>query len=155
LESNISKDGTALTIALDQVVVENTLLAAIIVGSIYFERWLEEKARRRKERKIKKDTINFIMNDLENKLRFIQESHQYKDYKPLFTDMWDAVILTGRHSLLSFGIFEDLQHTYSWMKYYNTELDVNKCDEGVLKDLLNEVKKSIDQSLKNLTDTNK
>jgi hypothetical protein len=50
------------------------------------------------------------MNDLENKLRFIGESHQYKDYKPFFTDMWDVVILTGRHSLLSFEIFEDLQH---------------------------------------------
>ena len=35
------------------------------------------------------------------------------------------------------------------MKYYNTELDVNKRDEGVLKDLY-EVTKSIDQSLKNL-----
>jgi hypothetical protein len=64
--------------------------------------------------------------------------------------MWDAVILTGRHSLLSFETFEDSQHTYSWMKYYNTELDVNKGDEAVLKDLLNEVRKSIDQSLKNL-----
>jgi len=64
--------------------------------------------------------------------------------------MWDAIILTGRHSLLSFEIFEDLQHTYSWMKYYNTELDVNKSDEDILKDLLNEVTKSIDQSLKNL-----
>ena len=103
-----------MTIALDQVVVENTLLAAIIVGSIYLERWLEEKARRRKERETKKNTINFIINDLENKLRFIEESHQYKDYKPLFTDMWDAVILTGRHSLLPFEIFEDLQHTPRW-----------------------------------------
>jgi hypothetical protein len=140
-----------LVIALDQVVVENTLLAAIIVGSIYLERWLAEKARRRKETETKKNTVNFIINDLENKLRFIGESQQYKDYKPFFTDMWDAVILTGRHSLLSFEIFEDLQHTYSWMKYYNTELDVNKGDEGVLKDLLNEVKKSIDQSIKNLT----
>ncbi len=139
-----------MVIALDQVVVENTLLAAIIVGSIYLERWLAEKARQRKETETKKNTINFIMNDLENKLRFIEESHQYEDYKPFFTDMWDAVILTGRHSLLSFEIFEDLQHTYSWMKYYNTELDVNKSDESVLKDLLNEVKKSIDQSLKNL-----
>jgi hypothetical protein len=139
-----------LAIALDQVIVENTLLAVIIVGSIYLERWLEEKARRRKERETKKITIDFIMNDLENKLRFIEESRQYKDYKPFFTDMWDAVILTGRHSLLSFEIFEDLQHTYSWMKYYNTELDVNKSDEGVLKDLLNEVAKSINQSLKNL-----
>jgi hypothetical protein len=139
-----------LAIALDQVLVENTLLALIIVGSIYLERWLEEKARRRKETETKKKTINFIMNDLENKMRFILESHQYKDYKPFFTDMWDAIILTGRHSLLSFEIFEDLQHTYSWMKYYNTELDANKGDEGVLKDLLNEVSKSIEQSLRNL-----
>jgi hypothetical protein len=139
-----------MVIAWDQVIIENTLLAVIIVASIYFERWLGDKAHRRKERKTKKSTIKFIINDLENKLRFIEESCQYKDYKPFFTDMWDAIILTGRHSLLSFEIFEDLQHTYSWMKYYNTELDVNKSDEGVLKDLLNEVTKSIDQSLKNL-----
>jgi hypothetical protein len=144
-----------MAIALDQVVVENTLLAAIIVGSIYLERWLEEKAHRRKERETKKNTINFIINDLESKLRFIDESHQYKDYKPFFTDMWDAIILAGRHSLLPFEIFEDLQHTYSWMKYYNTELDVNKRDEGVLKDLLNDVKKSIDESLKNLAISDK
>ena len=86
-------------------------------------------------------------------MRFIEESHQYKDYKPFFTDMWDAIILTGRHSLLSFETFEDLEHTYSWMKYYNTELDVNKSDEDVLRDLLNEVTKSISQSLKNLRRT--
>ena len=41
------------------------------------------------------------------------------------------------------------------MKYYNTKLDVNKRDEGVLKDLLNEVKKSIDESLKNFAIANK
>ena len=39
--------------AWDQVLIENILLAAIIVGSIYFERWLE-KARRRKETETKK-----------------------------------------------------------------------------------------------------
>jgi hypothetical protein len=126
------------------------LLALIIVGSIYFERWLEDKPHFRKERETTKSTINFIINDLENKLRFIEESHQYKDYKPFFTDMWDAIIMTGRHSLLSFETFRDLQHTYSWMKYYNTELDVDKSHESVLKDLLNEVNKSINQSLKNL-----
>jgi len=43
-----------LAIAWDQVPIENILLAAIIVGSIYFERWLEEKARRRKETETKK-----------------------------------------------------------------------------------------------------
>ena len=41
------------------------------------------------------------------------------------------------------------------MKYYNTELDVNKSDEGVLKDLLNEATKSIDESLKNLAISDK
>jgi hypothetical protein len=139
-----------MTILWDQVIIENTLLALIIVGSIYFERWLEDKAHLRKERETTKSTINFIINDLENKLHFIEESHQYKDYKPFFTDMWDAIIMTGRHSLLSFETFRDLQHTYSWMKYYNTELDVGKSQENVLKDLLNEVSKSINQSLKNL-----
>ena len=107
-----------MTILWDQVIIENTLLALIIVGSIYFERWLEDKARLRKERETTKSTINFIINDLENKLHFIEESHQYKDYKPFFTDMWDAIIMTGRHSLLIFETFRDLQHTYSWMKYY-------------------------------------
>jgi hypothetical protein len=117
-----------LVIAWDQVLIENIFLAAIIVGSIYFERWLEEKARLRKGTETKKKTIIFIIIDLENKLRFIEESNQYKDYKPVLTDMWDAIILTGRHSLLSFETFEDLQHTYSWMKYYNTELEVGKND---------------------------
>jgi len=100
-----------MTIAWDEVIIENTLLAVIIVGSIYFERWFEDKAHRRKERKTKKYAIKFIINDLENKLCFIEESHQYKDYKPFFTDMWDAIIMTGRHSLLSFETFRDLQHT--------------------------------------------
>ena len=67
--------------------------------------------------------------------------------------MWDAIILTGRHSLLSFETFEDLQHTYSWMKYYNTELESNKLDENVLNDLLKDVKKSVEQSLNNLNES--
>jgi hypothetical protein len=141
-----------LAIEWDQVLIENILLAAIIVGSIYLERWLVEKSRRRKEREARKKIINTIINDLENKLRLL-ESNQYKNYIPFFTDMWDAIILTGKHSLLSFETFEDLQHTYSWMKYYNTELNIGKSDEDVLKDLLTNVKKSINQSLKNLAET--
>jgi len=65
-----------------------------------------------KNTETKKKSIDFIINDLENKLRFLEESIQYQDYKPFFTNMWDAIILTGRHSLLSFETFEDLQHTY-------------------------------------------
>ena len=70
-----------MTILWDQVIIENTLLALIIVGSIYFERWLEVKAHLRKERETTKSTITFIIDDLKNKLSFIEESHQYKDYK--------------------------------------------------------------------------
>jgi hypothetical protein len=61
--------------------------------------------------------------------------------------MWDAIILTGRHSLLSFEMFKDLQHTYSWMKYYNTELEADNRDENILKEILQDVKKSVDFSL--------
>src|SRR5437879_6249919 len=135
-----------MAIVWDQIVVENTFLAMTIVGSIYLERWLEEKTHQRKERETKKKTINIIINDLEKKLRLL-ESNEYKDYIPFFTDMWDAIIITGRHSLLSFETFEDLQHTYSWMKYYNAELDIRNSDEGVRKDLLTNVKKSIHQSV--------
>ena len=44
-----------------------------------------------------------LLNDdqISTSRHFIEESRQYKDYKPFFTDMWDAVILTGIHSLLS------------------------------------------------------
>ncbi len=75
---------------------------------------------------------------------------QYKDFKPFFTDMWDAVILGGKQTLLPFELFENLQHTYSWMKYYNNELEQReKSDsDGAVMDTLNEVKGSINQSLK-------
>jgi hypothetical protein len=139
-----------LALAWDQIFIENTLLAVIIVGSIYLERLLQERGHRRKEKETTKKTISFIISDLENKLRFIEESKQYKDYKPFFTDMWDAIILTGRHSLLAFERFEDLQHTYSWMKYYNTELESNKRDENILEDVLKDVRNAIEQSLNSL-----
>jgi len=142
-----------LALAWDQIFIENTLLAVIIVGSIYLERLLQERGHRRKENETKKKTIVFITSDLENKLRFVEESQQYSDYKPFFTDMWDAIILTGRHSLLSFETFKDLQHTYSWTKYYNTELESNKRDENILNDLLKDVKKSVEQSLNNLNES--
>lgn len=48
--------------------------------------------------------------------------------------MWYAMILTGRHALLPFEIFEDSEHTYSSMKYYNTELQSNKIHENILNE---------------------
>ena len=41
------------------------------------------------------------------------------------------------------------------MKYYNTELQSNKTDENVLKDLLADVSKAVNQSLEKLSETKK
>ena len=63
--------------------------------------------------------------------------------------MWDAVILGGKQTFLPFEMFENLQHTYSWMKYYNNELEQNgKTNEKTIVEVLGEVKGSIKQSLK-------
>ena len=66
--------------------------------------------------------------------------------------MWDAVVLAGKHSLLPFDLFQSLQRIYSWMKYYNSELESrNKnLDEKVVKELLEDVRKSISKSLSKL-----
>lgn len=64
--------------------------------------------------------------------------------------MWDAVILTGKQALLPFELFQNLQRTYSWMKYYNSEIESRRgmtLDEKVLKDLLEDVQKNINRSL--------
>jgi hypothetical protein len=80
---------------------------------------------------------------------------QYKDFKPFFTDMWDAVILGGKQTVLPFELFENLQHTYSWMKYYNNELEQREKSDGeqAVLETLNEVKGSINQSIRLLQES--
>lgn len=136
----------------DVIVVEMTLLAAIIYFSVYLEHWAYTRSEKQSEKRTRKNIIMFIKNDLEQRLHFIDESLQYSDYKPFFTDMWDAVVLAGKHALLPFDIFQVLQRTYSWMKYYNSELESgNKnLDEKVAKELLEDVRKSINKSLAKL-----
>lgn len=131
------------------------MLGAIIYGAIYVENWIEKRKLRRKEKEDAKRTIEFVTNDLRKKLRFIEDSVQYKDFKPFFTDMWDAVILGGKQTLLPFEVFENLQHTYSWMKYYNNELEQHEKNDGnaAVMETLNEVKGSINQSIKLLKDS--
>lgn len=140
-----------MAIEWDSLIVENVLLAAIIYGAIYVEGRVEKRRIRGEERKAVRQIVQFVINDLGGKLRFIEETKQYRDYKPFFTDMWDAVILGGKQTLLPFPLFENLQHTYSWMKYYNNELDQRgRSDEQRERDVLEtleEVKKSIEQSL--------
>lgn len=61
---------------------------------------------------------------------------------------WDAVF-SGKQTLFPFETIENLQHCYSWMKYYNTEIQQKHQtdNEKTLKEILDEVKKSIEHSL--------
>jgi hypothetical protein len=98
----------------------------------------------------------YLTDDLQKRLNFIDETHRYSDFKPFFTDMWGAIILAGKHALLPFELFQSLQRTYSWMKYYNSELDSRSdktLDEKVLRELLEDVRKSIIRSLNKLDET--
>ena len=135
----------------DSPIVEILILAAIIWFTVYLEHWTYRRTEKQKEQKERKNLIIFIDDDLKQRLRFIDESQQFKDYKPFFTDMWDAVVLAGNQSLLPFNVFQNLQRTYSWMKYYNNELDLTnksgKIDEKVLEELLQDVRKRINGSL--------
>lgn len=144
-----------MTIVWDQLIVENILLAGIIVGSIYLEQWGHRRSQIIEERKTKGRIIMYLTDDLQKRLNFIDETHKYSDFKPFFTDMWDAIILAGKHALLPFELFQSLQRTYSWMKYYNSELDSRSqaLDEKVLRELLEDVRKSIIRSLNKLNET--
>jgi hypothetical protein len=140
----------------DQLIVENILLAGIIVGSIYLEQWGHTRSQIIEERKTKGRIIIYLADDLQKRLNFIDETHKYSDFKPFFTDMWDAVILAGKHALLPFELFQSLQRTYSWMKYYNSELDSRSDkvpDEKILREILEDVRKSIIRSLNKLNET--
>jgi len=144
-----------MAIEWDVLIAEMAMLGAIIYGAIYVENWVEKRKLRRKEKEDARRTIKFVANDLEKKLRFIEDSVQYKDFKPIFTDMWDAIILGGKQTVLPFELFENLQHTYSWMKYYNNELEQREKgdSEAAVMEILAEVKGPIAQSLKLLNES--
>ena len=144
-----------MAIEWDVLIAEMAMLGAIIYGAIYVENWVEKRKLRRKEKEDARRTVKFVANDLKKKLRFIEDSVQYKDFKPFFTDMWDAVILGGKQIVLPFELFENLQHTYSWMKYYNNELEQREKSDGeqAVLETLNEVKGSINQSIRLLQES--
>ena len=75
--------------------MENTLLAGIIVGSIYLEQWGHKRSQINEDKESTKRIILFLADGLQKRLNFIEEMHQYNDFKPFFTDMWDANILAG------------------------------------------------------------
>ncbi len=140
-----------MAIEWDTLLVEMTLLGAIIYGAIFVEGWVEKRNARVEEKKVREQIIQFVTDDLHSKLRFIDETVQYNDFKPFFTDMWDAVILGGKQSVLPFALFKNLQHTYSWMKYYNNEVEQKNGDgDKSTLEILEEVKKSVSQSIEML-----
>ena len=140
-----------LAIEWDVLVVEMSLLAGIIYGAIYVESWVEKRKVRSQEREMKKKILMIVANDLNKQLQFIEESIQDRDFKPFHTSIWDAVILGGKQTLLPFETFENLQDAYSWMTYYNNELNLNGVEnEKLLVELLKDVKESIKESLERL-----
>ena len=145
------KSSVSNLIEWDSLIVEMVILAAIIWFSVYLEHWTFRRIEKEKENKERQYLIIFIDNDLKQRLRFIDESQQFKDYKPFFTDMWDAVVLAGKHPLLPFNLFQNLQRTYAWMKYYNSEIEArnkgSNIDEKVLEELLQDVRKQINGSM--------
>jgi len=106
----------------ESIIVESIILAVIIFGAVYVENWNYRRMQKSENDATRKKMLLLIKEDLTRKLRFIDDSIKYRDYKPFFTDVWDSVILSGKQTLLQFETIKSLDHTYSWMKYYNTEL---------------------------------
>lgn len=133
----------------EYLMIESIILAAMIFGAIYVEHWNYRRMQKNEDGNIRKKILMLIKEDLVRKLRFIEECNQYKDYKPFFTEVWDSVILSGKQTLLDFNMIKNLEHTYSWMKYYNTELQQKGPvdNEQTLKELLSEIKKTTESSL--------
>ncbi len=133
------------------------LLAGIIWFSLYIEHWAFQRSSKRQDEKPLINILKFIEDDLKHRNKFVDESLRNENYKPFLTDMWDAVIIAGKHSLLDFQLFQTFQRTYSWMKYYNSELELvkkNEFDNKMLKELLIEVKKSIEKALNKIHESN-
>lgn len=130
------------------LIIESVILATIIFGAVFVEHWIYRRMQKKENNTTRKKILLLIKEDLVRKMRFIEDTIQYADYKPFFTDVWDSTVLAGKQTLLRFETIKNLEHTYSWMKYYNTELQQKGAsNEQTLKELLVEIKKTIESSL--------
>lgn len=137
-----------MAIDFEYIAIEMTILAAIIFGAVYLELWYYRRSQKREDKKTKKMILRLIEEDLTRKQRFLEDSIKFKDYKPFFTNVWDSIILSGKQTLLSFELINNFEHSYSWMRYYNTELQQrgHVGNEQTLLELLGEIKKAIESS---------
>jgi len=137
-----------LAIEFENIIIESVILAVIIFGAVYLELWYYRRYQKIEDEKTKKMILRLIKEDLTRKQRFLEESIKFKDYKPFFTNVWDSIILSGKQTLLSFELINNFEHSYSWMRYYNTELHQRGVvgNEQTLLELLEEIKKTIESS---------
>ncbi len=130
------------------IITESVILSVIIFGAVFVEHWIYRRVQKTEDSSARKKIILLIKEDLTRKMRFITESVKYKDYKPFFTNVWDSVIISGKQTLLPFEMIKNLEHTYSWMKYYNTELkEQGQRNEQTLIELLSEIKNTTELSV--------
>jgi hypothetical protein len=73
------KSAGNILIEWDSLIVEMVILAAIIFFSVYLEQWAYRRLEKERENKERKYLIIFINNDLEQRMRFIDESQRFKD----------------------------------------------------------------------------
>ena len=137
-----------MAIDFEYIAIEMTILAAIIFGAVYVELLYYRRSQKKEDKKTKKMILRLIEEDLTRKQRFLEDSIKFKDYKPFFTNVWDSIILSGKQTLLSFELINNFEHSYSWMRYYNTELQQrgHVGNEQTLLELLGEIKKTIESS---------
>ena len=137
-----------MAIEFENIIIESSILAVIIFGAVYLELWYYRRSQKREDEKTKKMILRLIKEDLTRKQRFLEESIKFKDYKPFFTNVWDSIILSGKQTLLSFELINNFEHSYSWMRYYNTEIQQRGVvgNEQILLELLGEIKKTIESS---------
>jgi hypothetical protein len=71
----------------DSLTIEMILLAGIIWFSIYLEHWAYRRVNKKEDWKSLSNILKFVKDDLDHRLRFIDECFIYNDYKPFLTDM--------------------------------------------------------------------
>jgi hypothetical protein len=63
-----------MTIVWDQLIIENILLAGIIVGSIYLEQWGHRRSQIIEERNTKGQIIMYLTDDLQKRLSLMKRT---------------------------------------------------------------------------------
>ena len=76
-----------MAIEWDSLVIEMILLAGIIWFAVYIEHWAYKRTQQEEDKKTRNNIFIFMKDDFEQRLRFIGESINYKDFKSFFIDI--------------------------------------------------------------------